>query len=219
MIQIKIFTHNPFQENTILLISDSKDCILVDPGSYTEKEQNQIVDYIEDNSLVLKRILLTHGHIDHLLGTNYFSTLYKLPVEHHPDETDLISMAGKNAVNYGFYYSPADIYLPVLQDNSIIHLGNDSFQVLHVPGHSRGSVAFYSANDGWLISGDVLFKGSIGRTDLVGGDYDQLMESILKKLLVLPPDTMVYPGHGPSTQIISELQENPFITEFLRGME
>lgn len=218
MIQVRLFVQNPFQENTYLLINELNECILVDPGSYSEKEQNQLIDFIEDNSLRLVRILLTHGHVDHILGAAFFADFYKLPVEHHFNETELLEMAPKQAAGYGFYYSPPAFFQPSLSESQPIVFGDSTLHFLDVPGHTKGSVAIWSEKDAWVITGDVLFRGSIGRTDLHGGDYDQLMDSILRKLLVLPYETRVYPGHGPSTTILSEMQENPFITEFLRGV-
>jgi len=218
MIQIKSFIQNPFQENTYLLINELNECIIVDPGSYSEKEQNHLIDFIQENSLRVIRIWLTHGHIDHILGAAFFADFFKLPVEHHPNETELIEMAPKQAASYGFYYTTPAFFQPSLMEAQPATVGNSLIRFLEVPGHTKGSVAIYSADDSWVITGDVLFRGSIGRTDLHGGDYDELMDSILRKLLVLPADTRVYPGHGPSTSIISEMQDNPFITEFLRGV-
>lgn len=219
MSNLKIFTHNPFQENTYVILGDNKEAILVDPGSYSEHERQEIVSFLNENSLSLKRILLTHGHIDHILGAEWFSARYHLPVECHPAELKLIQRAEIQATAYGFKYDPIKNLLHSLSEDNQIEIGSDRLSILHIPGHSEGSVGIYSKSGGWLLSGDVLFNGSIGRTDLMGGDYDQLMESIVKKILTLPTDTQVYPGHGPSTTIMSEMLENPFITEYLRGIQ
>lgn len=219
MANLKIFTHNPFQENTYLIYSDNKEAILVDPGSYSQKEREEIVHFLDANSLSLKRILLTHGHIDHILGAEWFSVQFGLPVECHPAELRLIQRAEIQAAAYGFKYDVISNLKLNLTEDYRIEIGSSFLRFLHIPGHSEGSVGIYSEKDQWLLSGDVLFNGSIGRTDLMGGDYDVLMESITKKILTLPSDTQVFPGHGPSTSIMAELLENPFITEYLRGIQ
>lgn len=219
MASLKIFTHNPFQENTYLIIGDNKDAILVDPGSYSENERQEIVSFLLSNELTLKRILLTHGHIDHILGAEWFSMKYHLAVECHPAESKLIQRAEIQAAAYGFKYDSISNLQHTLTEETRINIGSSSLTFRHIPGHSEGSVGIYSEADHWLLSGDVLFQGSIGRTDLLGGNYDVLMDSIVKKILTLHPDTQVYPGHGPSTSIMTEMLENPFITEYLRGIQ
>jgi hydroxyacylglutathione hydrolase len=219
MASLKIFTHNPFQENTYLIIGENKEAILVDPGSYSSKERNEIKYFIENQGLQLIRILLTHGHIDHILGAQWFSDQFHLPVECHPDEVKLIQKAEIQASAYGFNYDTISNLLPSLTEQTEIACGESILRFRHIPGHTEGSVGIYSGKDEWFLSGDVLFMGSIGRTDLPGGDYDILMKSILEKILCLPPDTQVYPGHGPSTTLLAEMMENPFITEFLRGIQ
>ncbi len=215
MIEIKTFIHNPFHENTYLLWDETKAAVLIDPGAYSDVEKNEVVQFIMDNHLQPEKMICTHGHVDHILGSSYFGDLFSLSLEYHPEEKHLIDHAADFAASYGFDFNQMPFLAPILMDRGTIRFGKSSLDVIHVPGHSAGSVAFYSEKDKILISGDVLFKQTIGRTDLPGGDYDVLMHSITQKLLSLPADTKVYPGHGPSTSIAEEMEQNDFISDFL----
>ncbi len=211
MITIKTFVFNAFQENTYLLYDETKECIIIDAGCYIENERNEISSFISDNNLTPKFLLNTHCHIDHILGNNFLAEKYNLKLRAHKDDSVLLA----NAVSYGSVYG-FEIAEPVKIENEVdeqseIKFGNSSLKPLYVPGHSPGSLAYYSAEDNFVIVGDVLFAGSIGRTDLPGGDYDTLINSINSKLLPLGDNVKVYTGHGPYTTIGAEIHSNPFL--------
>jgi hydroxyacylglutathione hydrolase len=211
MITIKTFVFNSFQENTYLLFDETKECIIVDAGCYTQNEYNELSSFIEKNNLTPVKLINTHGHIDHILGIEYFAKKYNLKAEAHVNDIPIIEQASFYGKVFGLdleNHPKIDVYL---KEGDVVSFGNSSIQVFHVPGHSPGSVAFYSAPDNFVITGDVLFKGSIGRTDLTGGSLDQLMDSINSKLLTLPDDTLVFPGHGSTTTIGEERNTNPFL--------
>lgn len=211
MIRVQKFVFNPFQENSFLLFDETGECILADMGSYTVEEKKEILYFVENNRLNPVMIVNTHCHVDHLLGNSFFKNKFKVKTVAHAADGFLIG----NAVEHGNVFGleveappPAD---ESIEDGSLISFGSSSLSVLHVPGHSPGSVALYSRDDGFVIVGDVLFKGSIGRTDLPGGDFDTLINSIKSKLMVLPAETIVYCGHGPETTIGEEKETNPYI--------
>jgi hydroxyacylglutathione hydrolase len=211
MITIKIFVFNAFQENTYVLSDETNECAIIDAGCYSDEEYKQLFDYISNNKLKPKQLLQTHGHIDHVLGVTKVSEQFVLPIKSHKKEVKLIAQAQEHGIIFGFNANPLPEVSNYLEEGLPVKFGNSVLQVFHVPGHSKGSVAFYSEPDKFVITGDVLFKGSIGRTDLPGGDYDELMTSIFTKLLTLPNDTFVHPGHGPSTTIGVEAKSNPFL--------
>jgi glyoxylase-like metal-dependent hydrolase (beta-lactamase superfamily II) len=211
MIKIKTFIFNPFQENTYLLSDETRECIIIDPGCYDPDEKKILSDYIAENNLKCKMLVNTHCHIDHILGNAYVDSLYKPSIATHTEDAFLLNEANKYAQIFGFTVEQPPKPTIQLQDNAEIKFGESTLKVLHVPGHSPGSVALYSPDQNFVIVGDVLFKGSIGRTDLAKGDYDKLRESIFTKLMTLPPDTIVFPGHGPKTSIHEEALSNPFL--------
>lgn len=211
MMEIKIFEFNPVGENTFVLYDETKECVIIDAGAFDEEENRIMFDFISKNNLVVKHLLNTHLHFDHVFGNLTASERFNLsPQAHKADEFLLDAMPAQLRM-FGF----PDMGLPpsigkCLKDNDIIEFGNQKLEVLEVPGHSPGSVAFYNKEAGVVIVGDALFRGSIGRTDLAGGNHSQLLNSISSKLFVLPADTKVYPGHGPATTIGEEIQHNPF---------
>lgn len=211
MEQVKIFTFNPFEENTILVTSKDKECIIFDPGCYTSQEEQTLVDYINKNNLKPARLINTHGHLDHVFGNHFIYTTYKLSPEIHQDELPILKAAPLISQSYGVPF-PDDSPLPkhFLEEGDTVIMGNIEFQILLTPGHSPASLSFYCEKEGFLIGGDVLFRGSIGRTDLPGGDYDTLIKIVRDKIFTLPEDTIVYPGHGPSTTVGYEKKNNPF---------
>ena len=214
MIKVEKFVFNSFQENTYLLFDETKECIIIDAGCYDTFEKERIVKFIDDNNLKLVKLVITHGHVDHVLGLEYLSKKYNLTIEMHEEDIKLL----KNVESYGGLYGfevegPKNISANLI-DGGSISFGNSRLNILHVPGHSPGSIALHSPIDNFVIVGDVLFKGSIGRTDLPGGDYDILMNSIGSKLMTLDENTMVYSGHMGETTIGIEKRSNPFITEF-----
>ncbi len=210
MLQIQSFIFNPFQENTFILYNETKDCIVVDPGCSDESENAQLAQFIEDEKLSVKMLLNTHCHIDHVLGNQFVKETFHTKLLIHPAEQAVLKAVEVYAPNYGFHgYQPA-IPDGFLEEGQSISLGNHSFKVLFVPGHAPGHVAFYCEEAGVLIGGDVLFYNSIGRTDLPGGNHEQLLKSIHTRLFTLPDDVRVYPGHGPDTTIGFEKRTNPF---------
>lgn len=211
MITLKTFEFNPFQENTYILSDEIGECIIIDAGCYAENEFKKLFNYIASNKLNPVRLVNTHGHVDHILGVKGVSDHFGLKPEIHMLDLYLVENASEHAKMFGFEIPALPIFNNFLEEGVNIRFGNSELEVLYVPGHTTGSVAFFARNDNFVITGDVLFKGSIGRTDLPGGDYDKLMTSIFQKLLVLDNSVIVYPGHGPSTTIGLEKINNPFL--------
>lgn len=211
MIHVKTFVFNPFQENTFLIYDQTNQCLLVDPGCHFEEEQQELTRYIRDNNLKPQYIIHTHGHIDHVLGINYLKQTFQLKAAMHPSDLEVLRQSKEFGRMVGLdIEQPGDPEI-FLEDNQSLDLGDSSFTVLHVPGHSPGSIALYHPGEGILFSGDALFRRGIGRTDLMGGDYMTLVQSIQKKLFTLPGETVVYPGHGEPTTIREEKNENPVL--------
>jgi hydroxyacylglutathione hydrolase len=211
MIYVKKFIFNDFQVNTFVLSDESGECLIVDPGCFTAEEQRELKLYIEKKELRPRKIINTHCHIDHILGNAYVTENYEIGIAAHREEQQQLD----SAIEYGqFFGFTIDIPPPIneyIEDGSEIKFGISQLRTLHVPGHSRGSIALYCGEQKFIIIGDVLFNGSIGRTDLPGGDFKTLINSIRKKILTLPGEVTVYPGHGPSTTIKHETETNPFL--------
>jgi glyoxylase-like metal-dependent hydrolase (beta-lactamase superfamily II) len=211
MINVKTFVFNPFQENTYILSDESGECVVVDPGCWESREEKAIVEYIESNKLKPVRLINTHGHVDHVCGTSFISTKYGLKLEIHKDEIPMLERSVEMGKGFGFTIeNPASAEL-FLTENDTIAFGNSLLKILHLPGHSKGSLAFYSEDDKLVITGDVLFRDSIGRSDLPGGNYDELIDSINNKLMKLGEDFRAYPGHGPVTTLGFEMKNNGFL--------
>lgn len=213
MLQIKTFEVNAFGEKTYIVYDDeSLEAAIVDPGMEDESEEVEVDNFIVRNHLKLKYLILTHLHIDHAWGVPHIKAKYDLKVTAHNDGGYLGSIIDAQAQMFGLRKSPGKIEIEqTVGDGDIISLGNEKLEVLHVPGHSPGGIVLYAPKEHFLIAGDVIFKNSIGRTDLPGGNYRQLVEGINKKLLTLPKDTVIYPGHGPTTTVGEEAESNPFI--------
>lgn len=212
MLQIQAFTNNPYQENTYLVYDEDGQCAIIDPGMYTATEQNVVVNFIRQHNLKPVMLLNTHCHIDHVLGNKFVFDQYGLKPQFHKGELEILAAIPSYAPQMGFRYevSPVpDTYLP---ETGNIALGNSRFELIFAPGHSPAHLCFYAPAENFLIGGDVLFSGSIGRTDLPGGNFKQLISNIETKLFALPDDCTVYPGHGPETTIGYEKQTNPFLT-------
>lgn len=210
MLQVRSFAFNPLQENTFVLFDETKECVVVDPGCSDEEENSQLADFIQKENLQVKLLLNTHCHIDHVLGNRFVKETYHVRLLIHKTEEPVLKAAEVYAPSYGFHnyqHQPADAYI---EDGDVVKFGNQSLQVLFVPGHSPGHVAFYSEPNRLVIGGDVLFYNSIGRTDLPGGNHQMLINSIHTKLFTLPDHVKVYPGHGPETTIGFEKRTNPF---------
>ncbi len=208
---IAIFTFNDFSENTYLLYDDSGECIIFDPGCNNEEEQSTLVEVIESNNLKPVKLINTHCHIDHVLGNKFISEKYNLPLISHEGEKQVLAMQPQVSAMYGIPYDPSPEIAETLDDGDILKFGNTELKVLFTPGHSPASISFYCKEEGIVIGGDVLFQGSIGRTDLPGGDFDTLANSIRTKLYTLPDETVVFCGHGPSTTVGEEKKNNPFV--------
>lgn len=208
---IKSIVFNDFQENTYILHDETKECIIIDCGCNSDQENNELDSYISNNLLKPVKLLNTHGHIDHILGNSFAKEKYKIQLYMH--EADIIFV--EEAFDYGGFFDLDMVEPPLpdsfLNDNDNISFGNSQLKIFHVPGHSPGSVAFYSNEEKFVIVGDVLFKGSIGRTDLPGGNYNTLITGIRTKLFTLDDNVVVYPGHGEKTNIGYEKRNNPFL--------
>lgn len=211
MLTIKSFVFNPVQENTYV-VSDEKDaCCLIDPGCYFGNERATLSEYIEQNGLIPKILLNTHCHLDHIFGNKFVYDTWDLPLHLHEKEKPVLDNAPAAGLRWGLPFENYRGELIYLAQGDRVTLGDNELTVLFLPGHSPGSVGFYCEAQGWLIGGDVLFRGSIGRTDLPGGDHDTLLRSIREELWSLPDEVVVYPGHGEETTIGWEKANNPFL--------
>ena len=210
MLHIHIFQFNPFSENTYVLFNDQKNGVIIDPGNWNEKENEILENFIKEKEISIKNILLTHAHIDHVLGLQWAFDTYKVAIKMHEEEKDVLDRNPMSARNYGFDFKPFVGEIELLNEGEKYFIDEDSFEIFHVPGHSPGSIAFYNEAQKFVISGDALFQGSIGRTDLYRGNHEQLLESIRTKLFTLPEETEVFSGHGNATQIGFEKNHNPF---------
>ncbi|HQC06835.1 MAG TPA: MBL fold metallo-hydrolase [Kaistella chaponensis] len=210
MLHIKSFAFNPFSENTYIVFNENKNAFIIDPGDFSEVENNILNQFIIDNELKVQNILLTHAHIDHVLGLQKAFDKYKVPILMHELEKEILDRNPMDANRFGFFFKPFEGEISYLNENEIISLDDDDFKILHVPGHSPGHIAFYSEAQKFIISGDVLFEGSIGRTDLYKGDAQELLKSIREKLFILEDETKVYNGHGNPTTVGFEKSYNPF---------
>ena len=211
MIHIKSFTCNPYQENTYLLYDDKGNCAIIDPGMYGPEEEQMVSSFIEENNLIPTLLLNTHCHVDHVLGNKYVADTYNLLPLFHEGELPVLIEVQNYAPQMGVRYDVSPISEVFLPSSGEIMLGDHPLQLVFAPGHSPAHLCFYSADQGFLIGGDVLFNGSVGRTDLPGGNHELLMESIRTALYTLPDETVVYPGHGPTTTIGFEKKNNPFV--------
>jgi len=212
MLKIKAFVFSPIQENTYVLYNESNQCIIIDPGCYFPEEKDELSAFITQSGLKPVMLLNTHCHLDHVFGNKYLAETYGLTLQLHEKEKAMLDLAPTSGL---MYEMPFDNYVGkfiYLKEGDKINLGEDELSVIEAPGHSPGHICFYCAKQGFIISGDVLFNRSIGRTDLPGGNYQTLINNIREKLFVLPDETIVYSGHGPETTIGEEKRENPFLS-------
>ncbi len=207
------FGFSLFGINTYVVVDPSTGkCAIVDPGMIDPEEENALADYIERNEYQVTHVINTHLHIDHVAGNHFAIERFHVPVLAHQDDESLGERIDLQAAQFGMSEKIDNVTISTyLHDGDTIEIGEGRLEVLHVPGHSQGSVALYDREGGVVIVGDALFAGSIGRTDLSGGSYPQLIDSIKSKLMSLPDSTVVYPGHGPATTIGIERQSNPFL--------
>ena len=212
MLNVKKFTFNPFTENTYVVTDQLYNSVIIDPGCYYKAEQNELDNYILKNNLKLKSILHTHSHLDHMFGTAYLAEKYDLD----------LWICKEDLVTYESYEKVCEVYgIPITFSpnpnpkffdlNQLFQIEGIKFKILFVPGHSPGHVAFYNQENNFLINGDCLFENSIGRTDLPGGNHQQLINSIKNEIFQLPNETLVYCGHGNETTIKAEKSSNPFL--------
>ena len=211
---IKKFTFNIFQENTFILWDNKNECIIIDPGCYENEEEKILENFIKNNNLKPVKLINTHCHIDHILGNNFVIKKWGVDLYIHKKEIPIIEMSQETSKIYGLeHYTYADHNYKFIEENDVITFGNSSLDIIFTPGHSPGHISLYSKKEKFIISGDVLFQNSIGRTDLPGGDYDQLIKIIRSKLLKLDNETRIYCGHGESTTIKQEKDLNPFLKD------
>lgn len=214
MTKVVFFTFNAFQENTYVVYeTESRAAIIFDPGCLGPDEEEELFSKIEELALNPTYLINTHCHLDHVFGNAAVAQRYGLELGIHALEAPVLAAAPAVNAAYGlppFPTSPEAGYF--LHEEDTLTLGRATFELFLTPGHSPGSLCFYNAADGYLIAGDVLFAGSVGRADLPGGDFPTLIESIRGQLLPLPDETIVYPGHGPATTIGQERYNNPFLS-------
>lgn len=208
-----LFTVNPFQENSIVVYDDTGECAIIDPGFSNRAEQDLLADFVETNQLNPTLLLNTHCHIDHILGNRFVADTYHLDLHIHPLDRPLLEAAKSYAHLYGLDYDPSPDPVHSLKEGSDVKFGNTVLEVLHLPGHAPGHVIFVHHASKTIIGGDVIFSGSIGRTDLPGGNHEDLLNSIRQKLFALPDDYIVYTGHGPQTSVGKEKATNPFFQD------
>jgi hydroxyacylglutathione hydrolase len=208
---IKQFVFSPFQENTYVISADNKDALILDPGCFNASEEQKLLDYIKSEQLNVKFLVNTHLHLDHIFGNVFVEKSWEVKTSANAMDAFWLETYEDHCRLFGVKPpSSAPSIGHVLKEGDSIQLGNEIFKILEVPGHSPGSIALYHS-DGFLFAGDVLFKGSIGRTDLEQGNYAQLINGITNKLLILPDETVVYSGHGDPTTIGFERKNNPFL--------
>jgi glyoxylase-like metal-dependent hydrolase (beta-lactamase superfamily II) len=211
MITIKQFTFNPLQENTFVLYDETHQCVIIDPGCYEKQEKDALRNFIQSEKLEVKALLNTHCHVDHVLGNAFVKQTYGVKLYVHPLDEQTLRAVEVYASMYGFnQYEPSE---PdhFLNEGDKVTFGTSTLDVVFVPGHAPGHIAFYNLDQKFCIGGDVLFNGGVGRWDLPGGNYDTLMRSITTKLFPLGDDMVVYPGHGSKTTIGHERKHNPYI--------
>jgi glyoxylase-like metal-dependent hydrolase (beta-lactamase superfamily II) len=201
-----------FYENTYIIYDETNECVIVDPGCHNDNEKSRLVRWISQKGLRPVRLVNTHCHLDHVFGNAFVAETYKLPLEIHAGELEVLNRFEISAQRFGITrYELSPKPASYLSENDKLTFGNTSLDILLTPGHSPASICFYSPKDNFIVSGDVLFERSIGRTDLPGGNYDTLINSIKTKLMTLPDETIVYSGHGNPTTIGNERYGNPFL--------
>ncbi len=211
MITVHPFTFNPFSENSYILSDETGECVIIDPGCYDATEQQELADYVKDNALKPVKLLNTHCHVDHVFGNLFVAETWKLGLTMHQLDVPVLDSFAQVCQMYGLKGGPQPEPAHFIEEGEQISFGNSVLDIFFTPGHSPGSVCFYSKKDAILIGGDVLFQGSIGRTDLPGGNFETLENSIRTKLYTLPEDVIVYSGHGDPTTIGAEKWSNPFV--------
>lgn len=216
MLKLATLTFNPFGENTYVLFDETKQCVVVDAGCSTEQERQTLVSFIEKNGLQPTMAINTHGHVDHICGVEFVKRRWGVPFALHRNERPIMEMSRCYA-DMGFDIETLPKAEIDLAETETVPVGNQTLRIVQTPGHAPGHVAIHAPEAELLLTGDLLFKGSIGRTDLPGGDYPTLMASIIERVIPLGNDTRIFPGHGPHSTVAHEVMFNPFIVEALRG--
>lgn len=211
MLSVQSFTFNPVQENTYVLYNEAGQCCIIDPGCYFPAERNELAGFIELTKLKPVLLLNTHCHLDHVFGNKWCAEKWGLVLHIHEKEKPLLDFAPQSGQMWQMPFDNYEGELIYLKEGTNIKLGDDELEIRFTPGHSPGSICFYNEAGSFVIGGDVLFNGSVGRTDLPGGDFKTLFHSIQTQLFTMPDDTKVYSGHGPVTTIGYEKMNNPFV--------
>ena len=210
--EIQTFTFNQFLENTIIVSDSTNECIIIDPGCYNDEEKKILKNYITNNNLKPVKLINTHCHIDHILGNNFVSRNWGIDLEINEKDLELLNNADQIAKLYGFTnYERSPMPKKFINEDDIVNFGISELNVIFTPGHAPGHISLYSEKDNLIISGDVIFQNSIGRTDLPGGDFNTLIKSIKNKILSLDDNVIIYCGHGPNTTVGNERRNNPFL--------
>jgi hydroxyacylglutathione hydrolase len=211
MIKIKKFTFNPVAVNAYVLWDETKEAVLIDPACFYPEEEEKLSQFVDDQGLKIVHLLNTHGHFDHLMGNTFAEAKWGLKCRMHSGDAFMPGQARQHAMFFGITMASPSLAGELLTEGEVITFGKSALKVIHVPGHSPGSVAFYSEPDKLVVVGDILFQGSVGRTDLPGGNHAQLITGIKDKLLTLDEETRVCSGHGDDTTIGWEKRTNPFL--------
>ena len=216
MLAVKTFTFSPVQENTYILYNEQKQCCIIDPGCYFPEERDELKTVIEKTGLTPVLLLNTHCHLDHVFGNKFVHDTWGLPLHLHEKEKPVLEFAPQSGIMYQLPFDNYNGPLVYLKDGHYINIGENEedsnrLEIRFTPGHSPGSISFYHKAGGFIIGGDVLFYGSVGRTDLPGGNMKTLINSIQTQFFTLPDETKVYSGHGPVTTVGLEKKNNPFV--------
>jgi hydroxyacylglutathione hydrolase len=211
MLTVKIFTFNPVSVNTYIIYNNAKEALIIDPGCYFEEEKQTLKSFIDKEQLLPVQLLNTHCHLDHIFGNKWVFENYGLELFLHPNEEQVLRFGPQSGKMWGLPFENYEGPLHFLEQDDVIKLGQHTLKVLLAPGHSPGSVCFYCHDQNFIIGGDVLFRESIGRTDLPGGSHQALLASIREQLFPLPDEVIVYPGHGEPTTIGHEKKFNPYL--------
>lgn len=210
--KLRTFVFNPVEENTYVLYDETGECVIIDAGCFYPNEKQQLQQFISEKNLTVKHLINTHLHFDHCFGASFVIETYGTGIQAHRGDEEFLKRLPEQAARFGFKLTetppPISKYI---EENDVISFGHQSLKAIHVPGHSPGSLVFYSEEQGCAFVGDVLFQRSVGRTDLPGGDFELLKHGIQTKLYTLPDETRVFSGHGPETSIGFEKRNNYYI--------
>jgi hydroxyacylglutathione hydrolase len=211
MINVRILVFNPFHENTYVASDDTGECIIIDPGCENTREREMLKSMLTKWGLTPVKIINTHCHIDHILGCAFIKNTYSIPLLLHKLELPLLANAAQQSAFFGLESGDPVEPDTFVEEGDSVKFGESEFSVLHIPGHSPGGISLFCRQEKIAFTGDTLFQGSIGRSDLPGGNHNLLVKSIREKLLTLDPATVIYPGHGPETTVAEESRNNPFL--------